>query len=79
MSLARDFDCYVENGLVIRYIVGAEAINRNLKREAVVAPTLPKTKCGAAGFFSVKVFAKGASAPPGREKQIPRSINLASE
>ena len=53
MSSAQDFDCDVENGVVIRYIVEAEAVNRNPKRDAVVVPTLPTTKGGAAIFFSV--------------------------
>jgi hypothetical protein len=37
MSLTQDFDCAAENGVIIGYIIEAEAINRNLKRDEVVA------------------------------------------
>jgi hypothetical protein len=65
MSLAQDFDCAVENGVIIRYIIEAEAINRNPKRDAVVVPTLPRTKGRAAiFFFGVYTFPEWVRQPP---------------
>ena len=64
MSLAQDFDCAVENGVIIRYIIEAEAINRNPKRDAVVVPTLPRTKGRAAIFFSVFILSQNGCASP---------------
>ena len=63
-SLARDFDCDVEGGVVIRDIIEAEAINRNSKRDAVVVPTLEKPRVGQPTFFRFIL-------PPERVRQPP--------
>ena len=76
MSLAQDFDCAVENDVIIRYIIQAEAINRNPKREAVVVPTLPKMKGGAATFFSIYTSPERVRQPSWDRKDLGESRDL---
>jgi hypothetical protein len=69
ISLARDFGCDVENGVVIGYIVEAEAINRNPKLDAVVVPTLENPRVGQPHFFRFILPQKGRTIPLGAKME----------